>query len=232
MTSDSTDSNQPAPRSVDGYLSAALDWIQRHCLFHLVRTHKGWFGPRSDAPVDLWVLGHLVLAAATYALSFYLSFTYAINVTLGTLVILYSAWRIIELVTFLLNQLVSARGGPGGVPRVASYERSFVLAIANYFEVTLWFAAWYSIFVRWGSLFVEPSLPRPLSIFRESLAMMLVNTSNSFLPTPSRFVWSAMCFQSVVGLFLTLVVVARTVASLPRPELDNQEPPPPHPNRP
>jgi len=44
--------------------------------------------------------------------------------------------------------------------------------------------------------------------------MMLVNTSNTFDATPSRLAWSAMCVQSVVGLFLTLVVIARTVASI------------------
>src|SRR2546430_2042748 len=167
------------PRSVERYLSAALDWVQRPCLFQLLRKRYGWFGT-ADTPIDLWVFGHLALAFLTYVLSFYLSVQYAINLALGTLVIVYSTWRIIDLVTFLLNQIVSGRGGPGGVPKVASHERSFVLAIGNYFEVTFWFAAWYSILVRWGSLVIEPSLPRGLSIFRESLAMMLVNTSNTF----------------------------------------------------
>src|SRR5262249_10472845 len=108
----------------------------------------------------------------------------------------------------------------GGRPTVASHERSFVLALFNYFEVTFWFAVWYSMLVRWGSLHVGfsphfvASLPGPLAIFRESLAMMLVNTSNTFDATPSRLAWSAMCVQSVVGLFLTLVVIARTVASI------------------
>jgi hypothetical protein len=103
----------------------------------------------------------------------------------------------------------------GGKPEVASRERSFALALLNYFEVTFWFAVWYSVLVRCGSLKITNSYPSGLSIFRESLAMMLVNSSNTFELTDSWWLWAAMCVQSIVGLFLTLVVVARTVASLP-----------------
>ena len=103
----------------------------------------------------------------------------------------------------------------GGKPEVASRERSFALALLNYFEVTFWFAVWYSVLVRCGSLKITDSYPSGLSIFRESLAMMLVNSSNTFELTVSWWLWTAMCVQSIVGLFLTLVVVARTVASLP-----------------
>jgi hypothetical protein len=117
-------------------------------------------------------------------------------------------WRIIELVTFYLRQIIQRE------PEVASFQRSFVFAVLNYFEVTFWFAVWYSAFVKYGSLKIASSLPTGLAIFRESLAMMLVNTSNAF-EQASWCVWTAMCVQSVVGLFLTLVVVARTVASLP-----------------
>jgi hypothetical protein len=169
----------------------------------------GWFRP-DDFWTDLYVIGHFGLAAVAYALSFWVSFTYGVNLTLGALVILYSAWRIIELVTFFLMQMI------GGRPTVASRERSFVLALFNYFEVTFWFAVWYSVLVRCGSLTIANSFPPALSIFRESLAMMLVNSSNAFEPTASWWLWTAMCVQSVVGLFLTLVVVARTVASLPQ----------------
>jgi len=112
-------------------------------------------------------------------------------------------------ISFFLMQMI------GGKPEVASRERSFALALLNYFEVTFWFAVWYSVLVRCGSLKITDSYPSGLSIFRESLAMMLVNSSNTFELTDSWWLWAAMCVQSIVGLFLTLMVVARTVASLP-----------------
>jgi hypothetical protein len=154
------------------------------------------------------VIAHLGLAIVAYVLSFWVPWTSFVILWIP-LVIVYSAWRIVELVAFFLMQMV------GHQPRVASPERSFVLALFNYFEVTFWFAVWYSVFVRCGSLTIKSSFP-PASIFRESLATMLVNSSGAFDDqTTPWWMWTAMCVQSIVGLFLTLVVVARTVASLP-----------------
>jgi hypothetical protein len=172
-----------------------------------------------DVLVDRYVLVCTALAAVVYAVSFIaLPVPYTANFVLATLVVLVSSWRIIETTPFHLNMLISRVGRPGGVPTVASYERSFVLMLLNYIEVTFWFATWYSISVRQAVL-TGPA-PLPLSIFRESLAMMLVNTTGLFVPSPSRLLWTAMCFQSVVGLFLTIVVVTRTLAMLPAPEED------------
>jgi hypothetical protein len=202
-----TNGSSGAPPFVVRHLSAALEWVEKCCLLQLLRR-KGWLG-LGDCCTDLYVIGQFGLAAVAYVLSFWVSWTYVVNLALGALVIFYSGWRIIELVAFFLMQMI------GGKPEVASRERSFVLALLNYFEVTFWFAVWYSVLVRCGSLKITNSYPSGLSIFRESLAMMLVNSSNTFELTVSWWLWTAMCVQSIVGLFLTLVVVARTVASLP-----------------
>jgi hypothetical protein len=197
-----TNGGSGASSFVVPFLSAALEWVERYCLLELLRR-RGRLGS-DDFRTDLYVIGHFGLAFVAYVLSFWVS------CTLGALVILYSAWRIIELVAFFLRQMIVHR------PTVASPERSFVLALLNYFEVTFWFAVWYSVLVTCGSLKIANSSPSGFSIFRESLAMMLVNSSNAFELTDSWWLWTAMCVQSVVGLFLTLVVVARTVASLPQ----------------
>jgi hypothetical protein len=116
---------------------------------------------------------------------------------------------------------VARRGRPGGIQTVSAYERSLVLALLNYLEVTLWFGAWYAIAYRSGFLDITPS-PLVLSIFRESLAMMLVNTTGIFTPKPSWPLWIAMCVHSVVGLFLTIVVLARTLSMIPPPPEDRE----------
>jgi len=202
-----TNGSSGAPPFVVRHLSAALEWVEKYCLLQLLRR-IGWLG-LGDCCTDLYVIGQFGLAFVAYVLSFWVSWIYVVNLMLGALVIFYSGWRIIELVAFFLMQMI------GGKPEVASRERSFALALLNYFEVTFWFAVWYSVLVRCGSLKITDSYPSGLSIFRESLAMMLVNSSNTFELTDSWWLWAAMCVQSIVGLFLTLVVVARTVASLP-----------------
>jgi hypothetical protein len=227
MTDGSPTGSSASPKSsLAPRVSQALDLLQRlgflYPLLKLRNLHDvppG--GPRGavDVIIDRYVLFCTALAAVVYAGSFVkFPVPYAANFVLATLVILLSSWRIIELSSFHLNMLISRAGRPGGVPTVASYERSLALMLLNYVEVTFWFATWYSISVRQGAL-AGPS-PLPLSIFRESLAMMLVNTSGLFTPTPSCLLWAAMCFQSIIGLFLTVVVVARTLTMLPVPEED------------
>jgi hypothetical protein len=216
-----------APRSsVVCRISQALNWLQKLSILYQWLQRRGLHtvplgSPRGaiDVLVDRYVLVCTALAIVMYAVSFVeVRFLYAPNFLVATLVILLSFWRIIEIASFHLNTLISRVGRPNGVPTVASYERSLVLMLLNYAEVTFWFASWYSISVREGVL-SGPS-PLPLSIFRESLAMMLVNTSGLFQPTSSLLLWAAMCFQSIIGLFLTIVVVARTLAMLPVPKED------------
>jgi hypothetical protein len=176
---------------------------------------------RVDRLIDVYVLVWTAVAAVVFAASFVeCRVSSWANFAIATFLILLSLWRIIEVLSFHLNMLVSRVGRPGGVSTVASYERSFVLVLLNYLEVTLWFATWYSISVRQEVL--SPDGPSPLlfSIFRESLAMMLVNTSGFFKPSSSLLLWAAMCFQSIVGLFLTIVVLARTLTMLPEPKED------------
>lgn len=215
-----------APRepasSIVARLVTALNFIEKSTIYYQLLRQKelldlpeGASRGRSDVVVDRYVLGWTVAAAATYFLSFVtLPLSDIANVIIASAVVVLSAWRVVELASFHLNMLLSRNNRPKGrVATVASFERTFILLLLNYFEVTLWFATWYSIAVREGVL-KAPS-PLPLSVFRESLAMMLVNTSGLFTPTPSLPLWIAICFQSVVGLFLTVIVLTRTLSMLP-----------------
>jgi hypothetical protein len=230
MTDGSPSGSAGSPKSsLTRRLSQALNLLQKFgFLYPLLKLRDLHNVPRGkprggiDVLVDRFVLVCAALAAIVYAISFVqLPISYRANFGIATVVIVLSFWRIIETSSFHLNMLISRVGRPGGVPTVASYERSFVLMLLNYVEVTLWFATWYSIAARQAVL-VGPS-PLPLSIFRESLAMMLVNTSGLFQPTSSCLLWAAMCFQSVIGLFLTIVVVARTLTMLPVPREDEAD---------
>src|SRR5262245_17941477 len=136
------------------YLSTALDWVDRRCLLQLLRRKKF---PSKDSWTELYALSHFGIAVVAYVTSFCLYL-------FGALFALYSAWRIIEVVTFYLKQIIQHE------PEVAFRQRSFVLAVLNYFEVTFWFAVWYSVFVKWGSLTIKDSLPAGWAILRESLA--------------------------------------------------------------
>jgi hypothetical protein len=197
------------------YLSKALSAIEKVEIVNLLlRWLKGLQQPthgRGIVLIDQIVIALMFAAIASYVFSFILNLPYAwMNWTIGVVVVLFSAWRIFTLACFHLNLVVAT-----SLP-VVSYERSFLLMIANYIEVTFWYATWYSIAIR-NDLFEKTAPMLPLSILRESIAMMVVNTSGLFEPKSSCLLWVAMCTQSVVGLFLTIVVFARTMNALPAP---------------
>ncbi|MGH8638114.1 MAG: hypothetical protein ACREUZ_13345, partial [Burkholderiales bacterium] len=132
-----------------------LWWLLRRQ--NLINLPPGIPRTAIDVLVDRYVLSWTAAALIVYPLSFVSLPTSAIiNVVLAAIVIAISAWRIIEITTFHLNMLISRAGRPGAVPTVASYERSFVLMVANYIEITMWFAAWHSILVRSGAFSQVP----------------------------------------------------------------------------
>jgi hypothetical protein len=106
-----TNGSSGAPPFVVRHLSAALEWVEKCCLLQLLRR-KGWLG-LGDCCTDLYVIGQFGLAAVAYVLSFWVSWTYVVNLALGALVIFYSGWRIIELVAFFFDadDWRQARGG-------------------------------------------------------------------------------------------------------------------------
>ena len=151
-----------------------------------------------------------------YPLSFFPTPARSLNIFLASAVMVLSFWRMLEMLAFHFGELVSRATSRKGVT-IASFERTFVLVLSNYLEVTLWFATWYSFMFQRGAFQNAPS-PLFFSLFRESLAMMLANTSGLFVPAPSRLLWLIFCLHSVVGLFLTLVVVSRAISVLPSPK--------------
>lgn len=215
------DSKQAAS-SLVGRLADALNRVESCSIIYRLLKRRGLLdlapgSPRGqiDVLVDRYVLAWFVCAAVAYILSFVDVPFPRTNLLLAVVVVIISFLRIVELVSFHLNMLVAkGRRLKGRVDTVASFERTFVLLLINYFEVSLWFATWYSIAVREDAFQSAPS-PLPLTIFRESLAMMLVNTSGLFVPKNGFLLWAAFCFQSLVGIFLSLAVLARALSTLP-----------------
>jgi hypothetical protein len=95
----------------------------------------------------------------------------------------------------------------------------------NYLEITLWFGTWYAFAQRQGLLIVGS--PKSLTIFRESLSMMLANSTGlvklSEVSPQTDYVsnfalWIAFCTHTLVGLFMTLVVLTQVISFIPAPE--------------
>jgi voltage-gated potassium channel Kch len=186
-----------------------LEWIWWLC--PRMRTH-GW--------VDLWVLLNGVAAALTVIL--------AVGVARSAVVcalLLYGGLRIVEIVAYqakvvLFDEYRQPRSTPDYAVR--SYRRIVVLTLHNYVEVICWFAGAYATL---NTVFGEKA--SVVSTFAGALYFSLVTMATvgygDITPTSStgRLLVTA---QIAIGLFMTLVILARMVSYLPTPRtLDDAE---------
>jgi hypothetical protein len=221
--------------------SRIVDYVA--CLLHCyVRffTIYGWhryFYPPPPVPqprgrFDRWVDGYVLVWFAAAAILYVITRCPPIPDWLHLVVCgltIFSILRVIEIPAFHLAMLLSGTGYGGGLSTVASHRRSLLLFLVNYLEIVVWFAVYYSLLTSTGAF--QVAKPQSFSILRESLAMMVANTTGAFElpkigePAPAAVRWTLVLFiaHNIIGLFLTVVMVARVVAYIPVPLEDTRE---------
>jgi hypothetical protein len=157
--------------------------------------------------VDLWVLSWTIAALASYILS-----VWGIGEWLSSAIVVCGALRIMEIVVFHFSELFSFSMSHY---RLRSYRRSIVLLLLNYCEIILWFATFYSLLN--GSNQIVAHAPVSISPLRESVGLMVANSTGMLDLRDSLIGWSVVTAQSALGLFLTTVVAARIIGLLPKP---------------
>ena len=113
---------KPPESSLVRRLSGLLDALQRCTLLHRILEHYGlstWKEgePRGhfDVIVDRYVLLFTGAALVIYPLTVYWKpFSERANFILAMVVVSLSALRLLDLISFHLNQLIARRGRPGG----------------------------------------------------------------------------------------------------------------------
>lgn len=171
----------------------------------------------NDAFTDSWVLGNLSLG--------FLALIYAslkVNSCLSYVLLSWGALRIFETVVYQVN-LILFDTFQSGLRAHRSYRRLLILALHNYFEVLVWFAVAYRTF---SSQF-KPNGGVDVSSLIGSLYYSLVTLSTVGYGdiTPVGTGGTVLVVAEIlVGLFLTLLILARLVAFLPAPQtLDTAE---------
>lgn len=188
-----------------------LEWIW--FVVPRLRTH-GW--------VDVWVFLNLALSFVSLVVASRLG---PCPLVIG--LVAYGGIRLIEVVVYQAKVVLF---DPYRQPRstsdyaVRSYRRIVVLALHNYFEAVVWFAAAYATF---RHLFGEKAvvLSTPVGALYYSMVTMTTVGYGEITPAndPGRALVVAHLF---VAVFMTLVILARFVGFLPVPRtLDDTERP-------
>jgi hypothetical protein len=163
--------------------------------------------------VEAWVLGDLLLSAACLAALSSPGFCWW-----QILILCYGAIRIFEIVVYQTNVLLfdeySVKKG-GETYGVAGLRRLVLLLLHNYIEVLFWFSVFYR-----NSNHMFDSGRISLDSFAGSLYFSIVTMSTlgygDVTPTQDTALFLVMV-QTMIGVFMALVMLARFVSLLPKP---------------
>ena len=179
-------------------------------LFPRTQSH-GW--------VDVWVLvnsGAAVVALALAARA---------RTKLTWVLLLYGGVRVIEIIVYQAKVVLFDGSGQVGSKQgyaVRSYRRIVVLALHNYVEVVCWFAASYAAM---NTLFGENAqiISTVTGALYFSVVTMATVGYGDITPCSNQG-RLLVTTQIAIGLFMTLVILARMVSFLPTPRtLDHGE---------
>jgi hypothetical protein len=195
-----------------GFWQKIFHYLRYVSVFQYVRMIPGIKG--SHAFVEKWVLGNLVVSLLTMVLL-------QLEVVphwLAWIILVYSFTRVLEIFVYQVNVLLFDPYLSSNY-QVKSYRRSVVLLIHNYIEVVLWYATSYMVLSKNLDIVISKGSMADTLFF--SFVTMVTFGSNS-LTSFQHFAQAIIFTQAVIGLFMTIVSLARFIGLLPKPGTTDQ----------
>jgi len=164
--------------------------------------------------VEVWVLGNLLLSIIFLLVCSASSLRWWEAIAVG-----YGGIRVFEVFIYQINVLLfdEYRARKAGKPfALRGYRRLVILLLHNYVEIIFWFALFYR---NLGWAFETGELT--LDSFLVSLKFSFVTMTTFGYSTifPKEFLGDILTFsQSVIGLFMALLILARFISLIPTPE--------------
>ena len=174
--------------------------------------------PLTPGFVDSWVLAHLVVSIGAV-------FTVVAwnQHWISYLLAGYGFLRTCEVVIYQANVMLfdefRAQKDPVAYS-IEGYRRMVLLLIHNYFEIIFWLACTYTVFAADYQFKFSSGAPTVLGgIYSSFITMTTFGDFNLSPQTKTAAV--ILMFHSTVGLFMTLLSLARFIALLPTPKAKN-----------
>lgn len=216
------DAVAPADQAVDTFIVrfwsaaiGALGWVSPLRLLWLLH-------PRLETHrcVDVWVLMNMVGAGVVLLVSTRLLHPLLLAVVGG-----YGVVRILEIVAYQAKIVFLDPYREAPITRafaLRSYRRIVVLALHNYFEIVLWFAGFYAT---WRDQFGPTSRVLASEMAAVYYSMVTMTTVGYGEITPaSDFARGMVTAHLCIGLFMSVLILARFVSYLPAPRtMDSAE---------
>ncbi|RUO38605.1 hypothetical protein CWE13_02870 [Aliidiomarina shirensis] len=172
-------------------------------------------GTKTGVFSEAWALGHVFLSILSVPAVLYIQ-----NYYVGLFIAVYALLRVFEVVVYQTNVLLfdEYRATKAGKEyALHGYRRMVVLLMQNYFEIIFWFAAQYIFF---NGLFSFSVAGSHESVFGAIYTSFVVMTSFGYYNvTPlGVLAYSLVIGQAMIGLFMTLLSLARFIGLIPTPK--------------
>lgn len=182
-------------------------------VFEYIRKIPGLKG--SHFFVEVWVLINITVP---FVLLFLLR-ELNIPTLVAWIILIYSFTRVMEIIVYQVNVLLFDPYQSNNYS-VKSYRRMVILLIHNYLEVVLWFATSYGVMSHYFGVkisnggYIE-------TLFFSFVNMVTFGSDNlrSFENIGQFVIFS----QAIIGLFMTIVSLARFIGLLPKPNSMDQK---------
>ncbi|KQO11001.1 ion channel [Paenibacillus sp. Leaf72] len=189
-----------------------INFLYRISLFNLIQTliinKLNWPQQKKYLFVDLWVMGHTLLSIVAI-----LVVRYGSSSILKYILLYYGIWRTFEI--FIYQIKITIIDAYKQNAQVSSYRRSVLSLIHNFMEIIFWFTASYLLLMNWFD--VADRKFSLIQAFYMSFVTMTTFGSPNFNITNSPAMILIM-LQSVTGLLLTLISLARFISLLKMPK--------------
>lgn len=165
--------------------------------------------------VDYWVIGHLLFSIVAVIIA-----AYTQNLIIGYLLMGYGFLRTFEIVIYQTNVLLfdEYRAVKSGREyHLEGYRRIVLLLLHNYFEIIFWLACTYTIM---ASDFSHKWVGGTGTVFGGIYSSFITMTTFGdfdLLPKTSMAAF-VLLFHATVGLFMTLLSLARFISLIPAPK--------------
>lgn len=158
--------------------------------------------------VDIWVLGNLLLALLAV-----LIIHYGQSETVNAILIIYGFIRVFEILVYQINVLLfdEYRAKKKGKEySIKGYRRIIVNIFNNFGEIIFWFAASYAFF---AADVIDTAMSLGELLYNSFSVMTTFGVSK--LSPKTDFGLYILWFQSIAGLFMTLLSLSRFIGLLP-----------------
>ena len=174
---------------------------------------------RNSSFVEVWVLGHLLASLVALILVGHTGAG-----PLRYIILAYAFLRVFEIIVYQVNVLLfdEHRAKSKNIPySVTSYRRLVLLLLHNYFEIIFWFAGAYLIL---AGQFSFDGAKRSLGEMIYTSFVIMANFGSPGIKARTVIGLYVLWAQSITGLFMTLLSLARFIGLLPTPRtMDEHE---------